>query len=51
MYNYATSALVTVSTSPTAFEVGPVETHPFKLHFHACYTIFDQFENVHTEYK
>ena len=28
--------LVTVSTSPMILEVGSVETHFFKLHFHAC---------------
>ena len=37
MYNYTTNVLVTVSTSPTILDVGPVETHSFKLDFHACF--------------
>ena len=40
MYNYTTNVLVTVSTSPVIDEVGPVETHSFKLDLHAWWTIF-----------
>ena len=36
MHNYTSNVLVTVSTNPMIFEVETVETHSFKLHFHAC---------------
>ena len=36
MYIYTANVLVTVSTGPMIFEVGPAETHSIKLFFHAC---------------